>query len=103
MGGIKRLLGERAITDSSPAFAYGVKKGMGDLFVCADVTHDVTDRTKGELCYLDDETYTKSIEYLDEYEGVANGYYKRRIIFAQKFSESGLFIPAWLYSRGEKL
>lgn len=103
MGGMERIIGEGNLMETSPAFVRGIKKGMGDLFLCADVTHDITDQTLGELCYINKDSYEATIEILDEYEGVKDGYYKRHLIFAHKFSDSGLFIPAWLYSRGEKL
>ena len=103
MGGMERVIGESNLIETAPAFVRGVKKGMGDLFLCADVTHDIAARTEGKLCYVRNDTYEATIEILDEYEGVKDGYYRRHLIFAQKFSKSGLFIPAWLYSRGEKL
>lgn len=100
---MKRVIGEGGLIETAPAFIRGVKKGMGDLFLCADITHNITDQTEGELCYLNRDNYEASIEQLDEYEGVKEGYYERRLVFAHNFSRSGLFIPAWLYCRGQEL
>ena len=80
----------------------GVALGMGDKYPCADITFDMSDTAYGdgvELCDISQEALGR----VDEYEGVNDGYYQRRMIFASPERSHNLFVPMWIYVRGEKL
>lgn len=103
MGGMERVIGATSLIRVVPAFIYGVKKGIGDMFLCADITLDLNDKTEGKLCYIDKDAYADSIRILDEYEGVVEGYYERHVVFAHNTTDCSVSIPSWLYTRGDLL
>lgn len=80
----------------------GVRRGLGDKYPCADITFDMVDITSGEGLVLSDKSQ-EALYRIDEYEGVDDGYYQRRIIFALAEDSHDLFTPMWVYVRGEKL
>lgn len=114
------------VTDSIPVFVYGslrgegmvnntgctakmlgeyvvrgVLLGFGDKFPCADITFDASDTIRGDVLNLND--YEDSLAKLDLYEGVGEGYYRRKLVFATDSEHPNLFRPVWIYTRGELL
>lgn len=80
----------------------GVSVGMGDKYPCADVTYDMNDIALGDGMELQDGS-EEALTRIDEYEGVSEGYYQRRVVFASPEETPGLFVPMWIYTRGERL
>lgn len=104
LDGIYKQVSYENLTHSCAAIAFGVREGYGDLYPCADITRSISDFTEGELRYFNSENYGEIMRTLDEYEGVADGYYERHVIFSRKtIGGSHMIIPAWIYSRGKKL
>lgn len=80
----------------------GVLIGKGDRYPCADITFNMSNVAFGDSLELCDKSQD-TIDRVDKYEGVDDGYYQRRIIFASPEGHYDLFVPMWIYVRGRKL
>ena len=80
----------------------GVLIGAGDHYPCADITHNMNHVAAGEALLLEGDP-VRALADVDRYEGIAEGYYERHIIFAIKEDMPNLFVPMWVYTRGDRL
>lgn len=80
----------------------GLVLGIGDKYPCVDITFNTDDRVYGEGIELCDKS-PEALDKVDQYEGVNEGYYQRRIVFASPEDSPGLFVPMWVYARGKRL